>query len=125
MKPIIDKSGIYPKNGKCPVCNKKLGGNFVTFCSGALFKVDKNQSIMDGDKLDCFGVFAIHFDKTDTYEHLQLAVDTYIGQYEIYTCSIDCMKTLFCRFLNDLEAKSKKKQKGKNANKKVSDNGND
>lgn len=99
--PIVKHTTHCPKNGKCPVCKKRMNSDFICFTSGALMRTGKDSFVMD-ETLMGFGGFSKHYDSTEEYKSVMLADYAKNGQYEIYTCSIKCMKELFNELISKL-----------------------
>ena len=101
------QNGIYPKDGKCPICKKPLNGDFIVLEGGALRVEGKDSAAMfkKGDA-ECFLGFSAHFDSTAVFTGLDIVErnrDT--GQIEIYCCSVSCMRNLLGKALDQLDAK--------------------
>jgi hypothetical protein len=100
-KPLVkDKQDIYPDNHKCPICNKQFNDDFVTFNAGALIN---NKIPNPNIKIGAFGLFSLHYDSKNKHNSVNFAEDVKLGQYEIYTCSIKCMKKLFNNIIDSLK----------------------
>ena len=94
----------YPLEAKCPVCGKKLDGNFFVWNAGAMIIKDGNTVLYDSKngEIEGFSYITAHLDRDRIYVHKDIFKDVTGGQVEIYTCSGECMKTIFSKIVDIL-----------------------
>ena len=106
--PIVGEGQAYfPQGNTCPMCGKDILGNFIELQGGALLKTGKNTASCS-DRLTGHLCMIAHYDDDDIYKHVDIAEDTKDGQFDIHTCSIECMKKLLCKALDKLQVKMDK-----------------
>jgi len=108
--PILKNKSANHHN--CITCKKKLKSDFYVFNAGALKQITKDHQIMDKD-LKGFCYINAHLDNELLYETLSVAESTPMGQFEIYTCSIQCMRKFFEKVFDEFSNKCLKKLEGK------------
>lgn len=97
--PLINNNSVHPNDSACPICQKKFNCKFVCFNAGALLQKD-NGATMDENMIG-FGVATYH--NEDECISLYIADNAVNGQFEIYACSIDCMKKIFEKYFDKLK----------------------
>ncbi len=114
--PIISKETkpFYPSENICPICNtdRRLSSSeFYVLNVGALEKVSKNTSMMS-DKLEGFCHISYHpgEDSEENGFKVDIVEAAKCGQFDIYFCSINCMRTFFNTIVDTVE---KKQNEGK------------
>lgn len=104
---LTTRHAIFPKDRKCPICQKPLDGDFIILEGGALTVEGKNSAAMfKKGEAECFLGFSAHLDSTETFTGVDIVErnrDT--GQFEIYCCSVACMRKLFGKALDQLDTK--------------------
>jgi len=96
-------------NSHCITCKKELNDNFYVFNAGALKQMHKNYQIMDSD-MKGFCSITAHLDDKAIHEHVSIAENTSMGQFEIYSCSLHCMRKFFEKVFDELANKINKKR---------------
>jgi hypothetical protein len=101
---------MYPKKGGCPVCGKKMHGNFVVLHAGAMLMDRKKNSGTMSDDLDGFMRLYWHgkFEGTEIYTGIDLSDNVVGGQCEFYFCTPACLKIFFNDCIDSLVQKMKK-----------------
>jgi hypothetical protein len=111
--PVIKKSNkpFYPTESICPICNAdrtKLGSSFFVLHGGALKKVNEEFFISTDDLV---GFLSLSYhpgeDSKVSGATLDIVENSRLGQFDIYFCSIDCMRAFFNKSIDKLEAKLK------------------
>lgn len=104
----------YPQPNKqgrlvCPVCKKNKVGEphvFVVLNGGALYGTE--MSAGPHKKMKGFLEFIYHDDDKYVHQRDGIANGVKYGQFDIYTCSIKCMRKLINKRLDTFEAAVKK-----------------
>jgi hypothetical protein len=95
-----------PANTHCINCKHKLNGDFYVFNAGALKKIDKDHQIM-GNDMKGFCSLNAHIDSQIKYESLSIVETAPMGQFEIYACSISCLRKFFEKIFDEFQKKIK------------------
>ncbi len=120
--PLITKKAraIFPQDHKCPVCSKPFGepNSFACIMGGAMKQVSKNLQEMDSElsgflNISFYSSYSRGKGPRGGVRTRELVVDSWNGQFDIYFCSIPCMKKFFDDMFDEMEAERIKSNKRK------------
>lgn len=121
--PVLKADQAWPSKSKCPQCHHEKifePNQFVVLSGGALKMLDKDNG---GPSPDMQGFLDITFHGADVacggkgkddclndqHATLPLVENSTDGQFELYFCSIECLRSFFEDCVDALEAKLVKK----------------
>ena len=114
MDVLCNNNNSYPNKALCPVCKKKKvfePHEFVVLSGGCMKRTGKQSASMAEEEYEGFLNFHYHNDDDDIHAISTMADEVKFGQFQIYTCSVQCMRTLLNKFLDDIEKDVKRAKK--------------
>jgi hypothetical protein len=105
MKPI------KANNKTCPICKKKFFGSFIVINGGAMQYAHTGNPLNDYDysytmldKLDIAFLRILNHGPNEVIQSVDIIKSSPSGQFDLYLCSIDCLKKLFDNIIDELKS---------------------
>jgi hypothetical protein len=103
-----DKPPVCPKDGKCPMCGRDFAVEkaFVYVMGGAVLEISDDADLESDQRLEGFLVIGIHGTACETAgpDHIDIVDHVKGGQFDINTCSVECLEALFAAIVEKLKA---------------------
>lgn len=98
----------YPGDRKCPVCQAESGSGIAYLSAGALLLTEDGQDSIHTDRQRAFLHLGFHGCAPDMRDSadIQVVWDLHRDQFDLYWCSVACMRIWFNQLFDAIEARS-------------------